>query len=143
ADTKAAMREAIERAAGPDGADLLVSSGGISVGDHDLVLPVLNELGFVLGFRKLALRPGRPTTFGTLARPDDPDDRGPLPILALPGNPAATLVTFELLVRPLIRAQIGLPRARWTRPRRRVELAAPAEGDRRREHWLRAMIDDA
>jgi len=133
ADTHAAMREAIERAAAPGGADLLVSSGGISVGDHDLVLPVLRELGFELGFRKLGLRPGRPTTFGML---------GELPVLALPGNPAATLMTFELLVRPLIRAQLGLPRARWARPRRLVELASPAEGDRRREHWIRATLDD-
>lgn len=134
ADTPAAMRAAIERAAAPGGADLLVSSGGISVGDHDLVLPVLNELGFELGFRKLALRPGRPTTFGLL--------RGALPVLALPGNPAATLMTFELFVRPLIRALLGLPPARWARPRRLVELAAPAEGDRRREHWVRATLDD-
>ncbi len=137
ADTHEAMREAIVRAA--DEADILVSSGGISVGDHDLVLPVLTELGLALHFHKLALRPGRPTTFGTLARAD----RASLPILALPGNPASTLVAFELLVRPLIRALLGLPRSRWTRPRRLVELAGAAEGDRRREHWVRAKLDEA
>jgi molybdopterin molybdotransferase len=136
ADTRPAMRDAIQLAARE--ADILVSSGGISVGDHDLVLPVLTELGLELGFRKLALRPGRPTTFGTLAR----DQAPPLPVLALPGNPASTLVAFELFVRPLIRALLGLPRARWTRPRRMLELASPAEGDRRREHWVRAQIDD-
>lgn len=136
-DTRDAMREAIEQAA--SSADLLVSSGGISVGDHDLALPVLRELGLELGFRKVELRPGRPTTFGTLPRPGRPA----LPVLALPGNPASTLVSFELFVRPLIRALLGFPRARWFRPRRSVELACAAEGDRRREHWIRAKLDDA
>ncbi|MFO7565454.1 MAG: molybdopterin molybdotransferase MoeA [Enhygromyxa sp.] len=136
ADTREAMRAAIERAT--DAADLLVCSGGISVGDHDLVLPVLRELGLELGFRKLALRPGRPMTFGLLPRAAGPE----LPVLALPGNPAATLVAFELFGRPLIRALLGLPRGRWFRPRRTVELTAAAEGDRRREHWIRAKLDD-
>ncbi|PRP90354.1 Molybdopterin molybdenumtransferase [Enhygromyxa salina] len=134
-DTRAAMRAAIERAS--ESADLLVTSGGISVGDHDLVLPVLDELGFELSFRKLALRPGRPTTFGHLPRAGGQ----PLPVLALPGNPASTLVAFELLARPLVRALSGLARHRWQRPRRLVELASPAEGDRRREHFVRATID--
>src|SRR5690606_33036080 len=93
-DTREAIREAIERAASE--ADGLLSSGGISVGDHDRALPVLRELGFELGFRKVELRPGRPTTFGLLPR-----GRAPLPVLALPGNPASTLVAFELFVRPL------------------------------------------
>lgn len=140
ADTHDAMREAIERAAGE--ADILVCSGGISVGDHDLTLPVLRELGLVLGFRKVELRPGRPTTFGMLPRPAGAKPTS-MPVLALPGNPASTLVAFELFVRPLIRALLGLPRARWHRPRRLVELAAAAEGDRRREHWVRARLDDA
>lgn len=137
ADTREAMREAIERAV--SSADILVASGGISVGDHDLTLPVLRELGLELGFRKVELRPGRPTTFGMLPR----DEAAALPVLALPGNPASTLVAFELFVRPLIRALLGLPRARWFRARRMVELAIAAEGDRRREHWIRAKLDDA
>ncbi|HVI03146.1 MAG TPA: gephyrin-like molybdotransferase Glp [Enhygromyxa sp.] len=136
ADTHAALRGAIEQAI--ETADILVASGGISVGDHDLTLPVLRELGLELGFRKVELRPGRPTTFGVLPRA-----RAPLPVLALPGNPASTLVAFELFVRPLIRAMLGLPRARWFRPRRTVELASEAEGDRRREHWIRARLDEA
>jgi molybdopterin molybdotransferase len=140
ADTRAALRDAIERALDPrEEVDLLVSSGGISVGDHDLVLPILREFGFELGFRKVELRPGRPTTFGVVPR----GARPPLPVLALPGNPAATLVTFELFVRPLIRALLGLPRARWARPRRELELGAPTTGERRREHWIRARLDEA
>jgi molybdopterin molybdotransferase len=135
-DTLEAVRAAIERAR--EEADLLVSSGGISVGAHDLVLPALEKLGFTLGFRKLALRPGRPTTFGHL-----PCASGPrMPVLALPGNPASTLVAFELFARPLIRALLGLPRHRWRRRSRLVELAAAAEGDRRREHYVRARLDE-
>lgn len=137
ADTREAMNAAIREAMAR--ADLLVTSGGISVGDHDLVLPTLDALGFELGFRKLALRPGRPTTFGHLPRPGA---RAPkLPVLALPGNPASTLVTFELFARPSIRALLGIPRARW-RPRlRRVELAAPMRGEQRRTHYVRATFD--
>ncbi|KIG16922.1 Molybdopterin biosynthesis protein MoeA [Enhygromyxa salina] len=139
ADTPVAVRAAIEHAR--DHADLLIASGGISVGDHDLMLPVLELLGFAQRFRRLALRPGRPTTYGQL-----PPGGGRWPgtgmlVLALPGNPASTLVAFELFGRPLIRALGGLPRHRWLRPRRLVELGGPAEGDRRREHFVRAKLD--
>lgn len=136
-DTEPAVRAAIERAI--EQADLLVGTGGISVGDHDLLLPTLLRLGFEQRFRKLALRPGRPTTFGLLPRSDE---RGPLLVLALPGNPASTMVAFELLARPLIRARLGLPRHRWQRPFRLVELASAAEGDRVREHFARAKLDE-
>lgn len=134
ADEAAAVRAAIEAAR--ERADLLVGTGGISVGDRDLVLPSLEALGFALGFRRLALRPGRPTTFGHLPRGGAP----PLPVLALPGNPAASFVTCELLVRPWIRAALGVPETRWRRPRRRVELAGEARGDRRRAHFVRARL---
>jgi molybdopterin molybdotransferase len=134
-DTEAAVHAAIERAI--EQADLLVGTGGISVGDHDLVLPMLERLGFEQRFRKLALRPGRPTTFGRLPR-----DGSPLLVLALPGNPAATMVAFELFGRPLLRALLGLPRHRWQRPFRSVELAAAVEGDRVREHFARAKLDE-
>lgn len=136
-DTELAVRAAIERAI--EQADLLVGTGGISVGDHDLMLPMLLQLGFEQRFRKLALRPGRPTTFGQLPRDAG---RSPLLVLALPGNPAATMVAFELLGRPLIRALLGLPRHRWQRPYRTVELAAAVEGDRVREHFARAKLDE-
>lgn len=139
ADTPVAVRAAIEHALAH--ADLLVGSGGISVGDHDLMLPVLELLGFEQRFRKLALRPGRPTTYGLLPRAPGHSPGTPMPVLALPGNPASTLVAFELFGRPLIRALGGLPRHRWLRPRRLVELGAPAQGDRRREHFVRASLD--
>lgn len=136
ADRPEALRDAIVRAR--DQADLLIASGGISVGDHDLVLPALRELGFELVFRRVRLRPGRPATFGLLPR----EGRAPLPVLALPGNPASTLVAFELLARPLVRAMLGLPRRRWFRPRVVLELARPVEGERKRDHYVRVRIDE-
>ena len=136
ADTHEAMRGAIARAMSE--ADLLVCSGGISVGDHDLVLPSLQHFGFELGFRKLSLRPGRPTTFGHLPRADSARK---LPVLALPGNPASTLVTFELFARTAIRVLLGLPRRRWRRPWRQIELAAPVRGEATRTHFVRARFE--
>ncbi len=110
-------------------ADLVVTSGGISVGDHDHVLPALERLGFRPGFRKVRLRPGKPTTFGHV---------GEVPVLALPGNPASTYVTFELFVRPVIAALLADPRADW-RPRLTTAvLAAPIRGTRGRETHARA-----
>jgi molybdopterin molybdotransferase len=119
-------------------ADLLVGTGGNSVGDHDLVLPVLRELGIELGFRRVRLRPGRPSSFGLMPRPDG----ALLPVLALPGNPGATLVGFELLGRPLLRAMLGQPRRRWFRRSVELELADAVEGDRKRDHYVRVRIDD-
>lgn len=135
-DRHDALRDAILHAC--EHADILVASGGISVGDHDLVLPVLRELGLAPLFRRVKLRPGRPATFGLLPRAA----AAPLPVLALPGNPASTLVAFELLVRPLVRALLGLPRRRWFRPALRLELAAAVEGERRRDHYVRVRIDE-
>jgi molybdopterin molybdotransferase len=134
-DREPAVRAAIERAR--EQADVLIGTGGISVGDHDLILPVLEQLGFVGRFRRVALRPGRPTTFGHLPLTDGRT----LTVLALPGNPASTLVAFELFARPLLRAMLGLPSWRWQRGYRAVELAGAAEGDRAREHFVRAKLD--
>ncbi len=136
-DRPEALHAALLRAR--DEADLLICTGGISVGDHDLVLPALRALGFELVFRRVALRPGRPTTFGRLPRSLEP---AALPVLALPGNPASTFVAFELLARPLLRAWLDLPRASWQRRTFPLELAAPVEGDRKREHFVRVQIDE-
>lgn len=129
ADDLAATRAAIERAA--EGADVLLTSGGISVGDHDHVAAALAGLGLHARFRRLALRPGRPLTFGRL---------GDLLVFALPGNPASTYVTFELFVRPLLRRLAGLVGP--SRPRRRLVLADRAEGAGPRVHVVRARLGD-
>jgi len=86
-------------AAGARGADVMVICGGVSVGRHDHVRPALAELGAHERFWRIALRPGKPTWFGTL---------GDTLIFGLPGNPVSAMVTFVLLVRPALRAMLGI-----------------------------------
>ncbi len=106
-------REAVSRAmeTARSAADALVTSGGASVGPRDLVKGVLAELGVEFRFRAVAMRPGKPTGFGTWSRV-----RG-IPVFVLPGNPAAAFVSFQELVRPALlllagRSEVGLPAVR-------------------------------
>ena len=115
-DDAAATRDAIVM--GLDGADVLVTVGGVSVGDHDLVRPALEAAGVVLDFWRVAIKPGKPLAVGT---------RGRTLALGLPGNPASAMVTCALFVLPLLRAMQGdrhpFPapvRARLTRTVERV-----------------------
>src|SRR4051812_7517757 len=95
-DTDEAHREAIAR--GLD-ADVFVTTGGVSVGPHDLVRRIEHELGVEEVFWRIALRPGKPVAFGT---------RGETLVFGLPGNPVSSLVGFELFVRPAVNALQGL-----------------------------------
>jgi molybdopterin molybdotransferase len=79
-------------------ADLLVASGGVSVGRHDHVRDVIRQLGS-LDFWRIRVQPGKPLAYGHV---------GEMPVIGLPGNPVSALVTFELFVRPLIRRLLGL-----------------------------------
>lgn len=89
-------------------ADLMVTTGGVSVGAYDVVKEALahvgdeDEPGGGVDFRKLAMQPGKPQGFGSVG----PDHT---PLLALPGNPVSSYVSFELFVRPAIRTLMGLP----------------------------------
>ncbi|MHB1845235.1 MAG: molybdopterin molybdotransferase MoeA [Deltaproteobacteria bacterium] len=94
-DDPRAIRAALARC---QGADLVLSVAGISVGERDFVREALASLGARLDFWRVAMRPGKPLAFGRL---------GPLPILCLPGNPVSCLVTFELFGRPLVRRLAG------------------------------------
>jgi len=109
--------------------DLIVTVGGASVGDHDLVKPALARLGLELAVENVNVRPGKPTWFGRLA-----DGRR---VLGLPGNPSSSLVCAELFLRPLLMAMQGADPAL---PMIRVRAGArfPANGSR--EHWMRAKI---
>jgi len=78
--------------------DILILSGGVSMGEYDLVGNVLLDLGVKIFFEKVALRPGKPTVFGM---------KGDKLIFALPGNPVSTFVTFELFVKPCIKKMMG------------------------------------
>jgi molybdopterin molybdotransferase len=82
-----------------DGADVLLTSGGVSVGDFDFVLEALSDVGARLAFWKVAIKPGKPLAVGTL---------GSTRVFGLPGNPVSSFVTFELFVRPALRALQGL-----------------------------------
>ena len=120
---------AIARATAGAGGDLIVTLGGASVGDHDLVKPALARLGLTLVVESIAVRPGKPTWFGVLA-----DGRR---VLGLPCNPASALVCAELFLRPLIRAFQGAdPGPRLVVARARHPL--PVNGER--EHWMRARL---
>ncbi|MBS0255036.1 MAG: molybdopterin molybdotransferase MoeA [Proteobacteria bacterium] len=128
-DSMAALAEALARA---DHADVVVTSGGASVGDHDLIRPALARWGAELDFWKVAIRPGKPLM---VAR------RGRQLVVGLPGNPVSSFVTAYLFVLPVLRALAGavqpLPRPvplRLTRPlgataARREYVRAVAEGD--------------
>lgn len=127
-DDEAAIAEAVRSAP----ADLIVTIGGASVGDHDLVKPALARLGLDLLVASVAVRPGKPTWFGRLA-----DGRH---VLGLPGNPASALVCAELFLRPLLFTWQG---ADPTFPLRPVRLAAPLAATGPREHWMRARLTHA
>jgi molybdopterin molybdotransferase len=119
-----------ERLAGARGCDLLITSGGVSVGAFDFTKDVLRSLGAELHLWRVAMRPGAPVGFGTL---------GEQPWLGLPGNPVSALVTFELFARPLIRRQRGearpFRRAVEVRVRDEVSIQAPLT------HFMRAIIE--
>jgi molybdopterin molybdotransferase len=124
-DEAAATARAVADAA----CDLIVTIGGASVGDHDLVKPALASLGLELIVESVAVRPGKPTWFGVLA-----DGRR---VLGLPGNPASALVCAELFLHPLLAALQGAdPALRLIAARARGAFAANGP----REEWTRARL---
>ena len=127
-DNKESLRAHLRSAAGTD---LLVTTGGVSVGEHDFVRDVLQELGGELKLWRIAMRPGAPVGFGLLHG---------VPWIGLPGNPVSTMVTFELFVRPAIRRLRGhaLP-FRRTVPvivREAITLGPALR------HYLRARVEE-
>ena len=124
ADDEAAILEGIADAA----FDLLVTVGGASVGDHDLVKPALRSQGAVIHVEGVAMRPGKPVWFAVLA-----DGR---PVLGLPGNPASALVCAELFLAPLLaRLQGGEAEKRFET----AVLAADLPANGPRDHYIRAQ----
>ncbi|PVM87271.1 molybdopterin molybdenumtransferase MoeA [Caulobacter radicis] len=119
--------EAITAAVADAAVDLVVTIGGASVGDYDLVKPAMTRLGLDLRVQTIAVRPGKPTWFGHLD-----DGRR---VLGLPGNPASALVCAELFLRPLLSALSGADPA-LPFGVARLAAALPAAGPR--EHWMRA-----
>lgn len=111
--------------------DLLVTTAGISVGEHDYVRSVLDELGAQQRFWKLRMRPGAPVGFGLL---------GEVPWIGLPGNPVSTMVTYELFVHPAIRRMMGHRRVfRRSVP---VRMAEPIHLKPKLQHFLRGIVTE-
>ncbi len=122
--------EAAIRAARDARADVLVTLGGASVGDHDLVKPALAREGMELGFWRIAMRPGKPLIHGRL---------GSMAILGLPGNPVSSIVCGALFLVPLLRALSGDPAA----PKDRSEpaiLGAALKANDQRQDYMRATL---
>jgi molybdopterin molybdotransferase len=118
-DDEEALRRALERGLA---ADVLVTSGGVSVGEHDLVRAVERELGVEEIFWRVAMKPGKPISFGI---------RGETLVFGLPGNPVSALVGCELFVKPSLRALQGLkdPLPRFEPGRLSSELRRDVERD--------------
>jgi len=112
-------------------ADLLVTSGGVSVGAYDVVKEVLSRLGTV-SFDKVAMQPGMPQGFGTIGH-------DAVPVFGLPGNPVSALVSFEMFVRPAIRTMLGaLP---IERPRVQAVTDAPLDSPAGKQSLLRVALE--
>jgi molybdopterin molybdotransferase len=126
-DDREATRGALEN--GLRASDLLVTVGGVSVGDHDVVRPALEAAGVALDFWKVAIKPGKPLVLGRA---------GDRVVLGLPGNPVSAQVTFALFGLPLLRAMQGDRRA--VRPPRPMTLAADLPQKPGRRGFYRATL---
>jgi molybdopterin molybdotransferase len=125
ADKQETIAAFVDRAVG---ADILVVTGGASVGEHDLVQEALKSRGMQLDFWKIAMRPGKPLMVGRM---------GATQVLGLPGNPVSTFVCAELFLRPLIRATLGLS---TTPDVVAARLGAPMSANDNREDYVRGCL---
>jgi molybdopterin molybdotransferase len=127
-DDRTQLREALKRAAAES--DLVITVGGASVGDLDLVRPALMDAGGTLDFWRIAMKPGKPFLCGRLDT---------TPIYGLPGNPVSAFVTAVVLVLPVLRllqgSSTGAPPLRWCR------WNSAAENPDRRRHFVRVQTD--
>jgi molybdopterin molybdotransferase len=130
ADTVAATTAGIRRAR-ESGADILITTGGASVGDHDLVKPALEAEGIAMAFWKIAMRPGKPMMHGHL---------GAMRVIGLPGNPVSSYVCGFLFMAPLIRALAG--RSIVHHRRERAVLGRDVGPNDMREDYLRARLEE-
>ncbi len=125
-DEAEALARLADRAAGTD---LLITIGGASVGEHDLVRSALGGRGLDLDFWTIAMRPGKPLMFGRI---------GAVPMLGLPGNPVSALVCAVLFARPMLRAMLGVQPESDPPPSARLGRDLPAND--RRQDYLRSIL---
>ncbi|MGH1465699.1 MAG: molybdopterin molybdotransferase MoeA [Cognatishimia sp.] len=125
-------RQSLETVFGlADDADLVITIGGASVGDHDLVRQVAQDLGMQRSFYKIAMRPGKPLMAGRL-------QTGAM-MVGLPGNPVSAMVCGHIFVTPVIRAMLGLPQQ--ARAEISLPLAADVAANGPREHYMRGHMN--
>lgn len=127
-DNAPSLQRAFELA---HGSDLIITIGGASVGDHDLVAPVAAQMGMEQAFYKVAMRPGKPLMAGHL---------GTSAMVGLPGNPVSALVCGTIFVAPMISAMLGL--GQHAAPRRQAPLAVDIPANGPREHYMRAVVSE-
>jgi molybdopterin molybdotransferase len=125
------------RAGLAQGVDLFLTSGGVSVGDFDIVKDVLAAEGEI-GFWRVRMKPGKPLAFGYLNRPSQ-SEGAPVPILGLPGNPVSVMVSFEMFVRPAILKMLGM--SDLTRSTVRATLVDELKHKDDRRHFLRVRVE--
>ena len=128
-DTPSSLEMALSLA---QSADMLITIGGASVGDHDIVAQVAENKGLEREFYKVAMRPGKPLMAGKIDG---------MAMIGLPGNPVSSMVCGEIFLRPLIDTFLGLPSGPRARVTRSLSQDLPANGPR--EHYMRAEIDAA
>ncbi|MFO0573793.1 MAG: gephyrin-like molybdotransferase Glp [Polyangia bacterium] len=121
-------------------ADVLISSGGVSVGEFDFVKQVLGELGVVEHFSKVAMKPGKPLSCSTFEAPGQAGAARRVLVMGLPGNPASSMVSFELFVRPALLRLLGHAAERAQRPVATVRLLTAVPRERGRLHFVRAHV---
>ncbi len=121
----------VAMAAGARGCDLLVTTGGASVGEHDLVRSALAPEGLALDFWQIAMRPGKPLLFGRT---------GEVPLIGLPGNPVSSLVCAIVFLKPALLRLLGVEASDETRPAR---LGCDLAANDRRQDYLRATLETA
>ena len=127
-DSRASLETVLDLASD---ADLILTIGGASVGDHDLVAGVTADLGMERAFYKVAMRPGKPLMAGRL---------GNAMMIGLPGNPVSAMVCGHVFVAPVIRAMLGL--GQGPSPRQNAPLSRDVAANGPREHYMRARRDE-
>lgn len=127
-DNRPALRAAFKLAAG---ADMVVTLGGASVGDYDLIGPMAKELGISLDFYKIAMRPGKPLIAGHISG---------VPMFGLPGNPVSSIVCTHVFLRPAVDKMLGLQATALAEQTCELTKDLPENGER--THYMRASVSD-
>ena len=117
-----------------DGADFLITIGGASVGDHDLIQKVLGQDGLTVDFWKIAMKPGKPLISGRLRN---------IPMLGLPGNPVSSLVCALLFLKPAVGTLLGMDPSALSPRLLQARLAQPLKANAKRQDYLRARLQSA